>query len=202
MEAFVVTGFTVIGIIVLVNFILTLAIIKKMQAQAAFSREGTGHPDPLKQGEPAPQFTAEKLSGETVTLADYSGQHTAFIFVSPACGPCRTAIPRYEALVPKARLSNTELVLVSTADADQTQAFVNELNITMPVIVAPRATNNFQEDYRLSATPSYCLVDVQGAVVSSGYPSFDGGPWKALVDKWVPAPKLHADLVASRGGGT
>jgi peroxiredoxin len=199
MDVFLITGFAVLTAIVLLNLVLTLAIIRKLQAP--ISGNGPGYPDPLKPGEPAPDFTAETLSGEKVTLASYSGHQTAFIFISPTCGPCRIAIPRYESLIPKARQFNTELVLVSIVDSNETKAFVEELDVSMPILVAPRTTNSFQVDYKLSSTPSYCLIDEYGKVKSSGYPSFEGaGAWKELVEPWMPGSKLADDLAITKGG--
>lgn len=187
-------------VIVLLNFVLTLALIRKLNAMPTTSTQ-TEPPDSLKPGEPAPDFKSETLSGAPVTLSSYAGRATVFLFVSPTCAPCRAALPQYEAALPHAQRSGTELVLVSTADAASTRAFVEEFNISIPVLVAPRSDNPFTSDYKSLGTPSYCAIDAEGRVRSAGYPDFRGGEWKTLVDSWQQAEPQLANLVPSRGGG-
>ncbi|HEX8219140.1 MAG TPA: redoxin domain-containing protein [Chloroflexia bacterium] len=187
-------------VIVLLNFVLTLALIRKLNNSSALNAE-VARQDGLKPGDPAPDFTAETLRGETVSLSTFLGRDTALVFVSPTCGPCRSALPRFEAALPHARRSGAELVLVSIADADATRAFADEFNISLPVLVAPRPENTFMQDYKFNSTPSYCLIDAQGKVRLSGYPSFEGGEWRSLVDSWQQGTPQLASLVPSKGGG-
>ena len=200
MDQLLVISMIALWVIVLLNFVLTLALIRRLNSLTADSTR-TPPPDGLKPGEPAPEFKAETLKGATVTLSDYSGREAAFVFVSPSCSPCRAALPQYEAALPAAQRSGTDLVLVSVADAAATRAFVEEYNINIPVLVAPRPGNTFMVDYKFSSTPSYCAIDAEGKVRSAGYPNFGGGEWKALVDAWQQAKPQLANLVPNRGGG-
>lgn len=170
--------------LVLVNLLLTFGLIRRLRA-------GTQNLVPVERGlapgEVAPPFTAQTLDGKTVTLTSYIGQPTAFLFITTTCGPCRDGVPRYEALYQKAAQSGVQLVLVSFDKLLQTQTFVDEFNIRMPVVVAPHDTNSFMEDYKVPGTPTYCLIDQAGNVVHAGFPDFNGGPWKDLVEVW----RLH-----------
>jgi peroxiredoxin len=176
-------------LVVGLNLLLTLALVRKINS---------GTPRPLKKGQRAPDFTAQTLTGEQVTLASYAGRSVALIAVSPSCGPCREALPRYEALAPKARRAGVELLLVSTAPMAESQAFVEELAIHAPLIVAPEPDNSFMRDYKLAGTPSYCLIDAQGKVQSSGFPS--SGEWQALTETWESHTHRVAELAANAGG--
>lgn len=180
MEQGLVLSSVLLWILVLCNLVLTLALIRRANAGNAGSlpREG------LKEGQPALDFTAEALSGQKMTLATYAQRAVAFVFVEPTCGPCREALPSYETLGPKAAQSGVDLVLVSTADAEQTRHFVNEFNIQLPVLVAPRESNTFMQDYKLSTTPSYCLIDRQGRVQATGFTNLKAGKWKVLTEAW------------------
>jgi peroxiredoxin len=161
-------------IVLLFNLVLTLGLVRRSNAAG----------QSLRKGPPAPRFKAQTLQGDDVTLDSYRGQQVAFLFVGPGCAPCREAVPTYQALAPKARRAGVELVLVSIADEAETRLFVEELNVRMPILMAPRPQNSFMEDYRLAGTPSYCLVDARGKVLSSGFPSAEHGAWKALADSW------------------
>jgi hypothetical protein len=52
------------------------------------------------------------------------------------------------------------------------------------------------DDYGFSSTPGYCAIDAEGKVRSAGYPNFDGGPWKDLVDSWQQEKPQLAKLTA------
>ena len=177
MEPFLVLSSVMLWVVVVCNLVLTLALVRRVNS-GSLPQKG------LKEGQPAPNFTAETLRGQTVTLATYAQREVAFVFVEPACGPCREALPSYEALGPKAEQSGVALMLVSTADAERTRRFVDEFKIKLPIIIAPRDSNPFMKDYNLSSTPSYCLIDRQGKVQAAGLPSLRWGKWKALAEAW------------------
>lgn len=184
--------------LLLFNLLLTLALVRRVNigARAATDRPSEG----LAPGRPAPSFVAETLLGEPVTLADYAGRAVVFLFIGTHCPPCRSALPGYEALGAKAALAGVEFVLVSVDEAVQTRAFVAELGIRLPVIVAPHRSNPFAQEYDSLATPSYCLIDAHGTVQSAGYPSLDWGKWKALAESWEAAasPSRMAGLASGR----
>jgi peroxiredoxin len=176
-------------LVVGLNLLLTLALVRKLNGST---------PRPLKKGQRAPDFTAQTLTGEQVTLASYAGRSVALIAVSPTCGPCRDALPSYEALAPKARRAGVELVLVSTAPVAESQAFVEEFAIHMPLIVAPEPDNPLMRDYKFAGTPSYCLIDTQGKVQASGFPGT--GAWPALIESWESHTQHMAGLAANARG--
>jgi len=115
--------------------------------------------DFLHVGQSAPEFTAQTLEGKTVTLATYAQRTVVFLFVSPDCRPCREALPALEALRSKAEKLGIELVLVSDADAAETQSLTDELAHDFVTLVAPRGSNSFFPDYKVLGTPFHCLVD-------------------------------------------
>ena len=178
MQFFLVTSVIVLWAVVLCNLVLTLALIRKINAGS--SSKPTG----LAKGQQAPDFRAERLSGENVTLATYAGREVAFVFVSPECGPCDEALPSYKAASIIATHADIDFVLVSTADAELTRRYIEEKAITLPMLVAPQRSNPFMEAYHLSGTPSYCVIDAQGKVQVSGFAIINLRPWQTLVDSW------------------
>jgi peroxiredoxin len=181
-------------IVVLFNLLMTLALIRHRNAAPP-----TPGREVLKVGQSAPGFTAETLNGEEVTLSTYAGRAVAFLFIGTHCSPCRTAIPTYEALRPKAMRAGVELILVSIDDVARTQAFAEELHVTLPVLVAPHTSNPFMDDYKGTGTPFYCLVDAQSKVQSTGYPSPDWGEWKTLSESWADEEIHEARFVLAGG---
>lgn len=156
-----------------------LALVRLMNGK------NSSKPVGLKIGQTAPNFTARTLGEETmVTLSTYAKQKAVFVFFSTHCKPCRDALPRIEALVPVLTNIGITLVLVSADGKDATEAFVYELGIHSSVLLAPRNTTSFTDDYHASVTPSYCFLE-QGIVRSSGTLSWEVGEWRTLTDSWI-----------------
>lgn len=138
----------------------------------------------LLPGQQAPPFIAQTLEGETVTRDTYKGQPAVFLFVAPS-ELCRNAIHRYLSLVPGARGAGVTIVFVSSVGLEATRNFVDELNIRQPILLAPRAHNPFFHNYGVFGTPFYCFVNAQGNIQSIGYPNFERGEWKTLIESWL-----------------
>lgn len=180
METLVISSVLLWAISIL-NFLVTVALARRVNSKQLQNGISLPPAPRLDVGQPAPSFSAEDLNQTTVTLANYAGRSVALIFVSPRCQPCRLKIPELQALQPNAQKAGVELLLVIDSNAGDARSFADELQIRLPVIVAPRQSNPLMEDYLASATPFYCLIDVSGRVASTGY--FDG-EWQALTRRW------------------
>lgn len=190
METALIVSSILLWLVVLLNLLLTLGLVRRLDTGGR-SVSAMG----LEAGEPAPDFTAQTLSGETVTRSTYAGRNMAFVFISTHCSPCNEILSHMGPLEPKAARAGVELVLVSTDEMEETCTFVEKQNISLPVLIAPRSNNPFLEDYKFISTPSYCLVNEQGKVQSAGFMSMVGGPWKDLADSWV---KRDASIATER----
>jgi peroxiredoxin len=73
------------------------------------------------------------------------------------------------------------IVCVSADELARTRAFSEELHLTVPMLVAPHEQNAFLDDYRVSGTPAYCLLDEQGTVLAAGSPSQYDRSWQKLL---------------------
>ena len=80
--------------------------------------------------------------------------------------------------------AGVEVILVSSDTQEETRSFIEQKKIHLPVLVAPRETNNFFADYRSPGTPAYCFVNTDGKVHSTGIPLVIGTVWKAF-DDWI-----------------
>lgn len=161
METTLIISSALLWIMLLLNLLLTLGLSRRLNAR--FPKM-----DFLKIGQIAPSFTVQTLQGETVTLMSYSGQPVAFFFMSPHCKPCRVELPKLEELHPKVEQLGVELVLVSDASEAETQSFADELELKLPILIAPRERTSFLSDYKAMVTPSFCLVDAKGKVQAVG----------------------------------
>jgi peroxiredoxin len=173
MQQFLLVSSFLLWVVVGFNLLLTVAMVRKLNAMHPEIQSG------LKPGTEAPEFTAQTTSGEAVTLADFAGRKVAFLFISPRCDPCREAMPNDIELFPKAKQAGLDIMLVSNTEMDETKAFVEEFKLSRPIILAPR---DLLKDYNALSTPSFCLINEQGKVISSGYPSKEFDGWKKLVE--------------------
>lgn len=174
-----------IWIVLLLNLVLTLGLIRRLNqgyAQMSALREEEAG---LAPGTPAPDFQAELLDGETVTLADYTRQAVSFVFFSPTCGPCLEKLPILNSLAPKAEEAGVQVVLVNTdGDKDEAEALVQKHGLNLPMILAPFDANSFAEDYKAMMTPFFCLLNPDGEIEASG--GF-GSQWEKLTQAWTGA---------------
>lgn len=165
-------------VVVLINVLLTIALIRRLNQMSSMA-----FPDAegLAKGTPAPDFTAETLAGEIVTLAHYAHKAVSFIFISPTCGPCVDKLPAMNDLATKAKQAGVELVLVSTdGDKADITTLVQKHEVTVPLLYAPLEQNAFARDYKAESTPFYCQLNPDGSVESSG---FFGPGWEQQVTR-------------------
>ena len=190
-ETVLIGSVVLLWVLVLFNLVLTLGLVRRANANAGpqpMEEEG------LETGEQAPDFTAETLDGQAVSLATYAGRDVVFLFMSPSCEACREQLPTLEVLGPAARQAGKEIVYVSNAGATETLSYVQEFAVTLPVIVAPPERSSFPKDYKITNVPSYCLVDSWGKVQSSGLAMPGVGRWGELVEAWQTGIKSRVTL--------
>jgi thiol-disulfide isomerase/thioredoxin len=171
----------VLGILVLFNLVLTLAMVRRVSTGSGDRQSMVG----LKAGDDVPDFTAVTLDGREVTRAHFSERRTALIFVAPTCKPCVSALPEYLQLVEPARLHGTDLVLVSDGDLAGTREMVG-VSPTTTVLAASREISELFNRFKVPGTPHFALIE-KDKVLLSGMPNRSVRDWRALVEKWEQA---------------
>lgn len=161
METILVVSSVLLWAAVLLNLLLTLGLARRIRTAIPVMES-------LKVGQKAPNFSAQTLQGQTLTLANYAGRRTAFVFVSPHCKPCQEELPHLRELSSKARDFGTELVLVSDEGEETTGPFAEGVVDGLTVLVAPRGRNPLFTDYKVPGTPSFYLLDAHGKVHGTG----------------------------------
>jgi peroxiredoxin len=146
--------------LMLFNILLTVGLARRIKARLP-------HLEPLKVGQKAPDFTAWTLEAEPVSLAHYAEHRVALVFVSPTCNPCREEVSTIVPLQLQRSAGNLLVVFVSDADEEDTKQLASELNITQPVLIAPRDRTSFLMDYKVNSTPAFCILNA-GKVEATG----------------------------------
>ena len=181
----------------LFHLFLTFALIRRLNRKGNGTQEQKPIVD-LAKGSKAPDFTAQNLKGETVTLADFTGRKLALVFIASHCKPCQELLPKLMTLKEKLLHADIEIMLVSTEERNTTKRYVEEHAISLPVLIAPRKTNTLLDDYTISGTPAFCFITAQGTIRDAGVAHFEGERWPLFED--FLAAKVNA--IEAKGGDT
>jgi len=111
---------------------------------------------------PAPVFELNNLAGEQIRLEDYRGKIVLLNFWATWCGPCRLEMP---ALQSRAEHLEDDLVVLAVNNAEDSsviQAFVDELGLSIGILLDPDA--EVQHLYQVRAYPTTFLIDTEGII--------------------------------------
>ncbi|MGD2046649.1 MAG: TlpA disulfide reductase family protein [Gemmatimonadota bacterium] len=116
-------------------------------------------------GEPAIEYPAATLAGDTVTLASLRGRVVLLNLWATWCVPCREETPYLESLYQEHAEDGLHIVGISldTGDAaDQVAAFVEEYGVTYTILHDPQMRG--MELYQVPGLPATFLIDREGTL--------------------------------------
>ena len=118
----------------------------------------------------APDFTAETLDGDKLSLSDLRGKYVLIDFWGTWCGPCIEALPVIKEAYETYGGEDFEIVgIAKELSIEGFESFVNRENILWPQIPEIYEENNdIQELYFVNSYPTYYLVDPEGEIVEYG----------------------------------
>lgn len=118
-------------------------------------------PRGLAIGSQVPPFELPSVAGETVSLDDFRGRRVALVHWSPGCGFCTQIADELASLRGQLRKRGTELVLVSSGDADSNRSLAKEHGLDCSILLQDGAPI---EVFTGLGTPVAYLVDEEGRV--------------------------------------
>ena len=116
-------------------------------------------------GEPAIEYAAATLEGDTVSLTALRGEVVLLNLWATWCVPCRTETPYLQSLFEERRDEGFRIVGISldTGDAaEQVAAFVEEYGVTYTILHDPRMRG--MELYQILGLPATFLIDREGII--------------------------------------
>ncbi len=92
-------------------------------------------PQPLKNGEKAPLFSAMDMNGKQFSLADLQGRPVIIRFWSTECKFCRIDTPVFNRYYQKFKKDGLMIVYINTSESEQAvRDFIKDLQVVFPVI--------------------------------------------------------------------
>lgn len=119
---------------------------------------------------PAPAFTLQTLSGDTVSLTSYRGQVVLVNFWGTWCEPCKRELPALQAANERYGNQGLTIIGVNLTDDEQTQgnteddvrSFVSQFNLTYPI--ALDRDGSVTDAFRVFPLPTSFFIDAQGRI--------------------------------------
>ena len=122
---------------------------------------------------PAPDFTAHRLDGRTVSLADFRGQKKVVVaFWASWCGPCRLEMPALIDFYKKNHSDSSDFEILAVSideDTKEAENFAAAQKLNFPVLIDP--AQKMANAYEVEGIPTMFVIGKDGTILSghSGY---------------------------------
>jgi thiol-disulfide isomerase/thioredoxin len=146
------------------------------------SRWGAAKINKQLAGKPAPEFAITDIQGKPLTLAAFQGRTVLLDFWTTWCPPCRADAPALDKLYRK--YGERELMIIGVSvgeDRAVVEHFLKTNPHGFPIVLSTE--NDMPPPYRISALPTYIVIDRTGAVFSAAEGDQGLGDLKKLLKK-------------------
>ena len=162
------TAVVVVGVIAILNLILTLGVIRRLREHSDLLAT-PGRDDPMRPmvdlGQRPGEFTATTVNGETITRDSFTGA-TLAAFLSPYCDVCEAQIPGLLDRAAAMPGGSANVLVVVIGRGDEAQAYGDRFRAVARVVVEP-ANGPVGRAFELGGMPTFGLLDPDGRVAAS-----------------------------------
>lgn len=158
-----------LGLLLVLNLLLTTAVIRKLRRHDELLRDFNG-PSPLPRitaGDAVPAFSTQAIDGP-LTAADLATAPTLIAFAAPGCSGCEEARPALIELLADRRQRGEEGWVVIADDQGDGGTLVGEFGAHARVVVEHPGDGPLHQALGVSAYPNYVLVGAGGRVARVG----------------------------------
>jgi cytochrome c-type biogenesis protein len=116
-------------------------------------------------GQPAPQYAALTMKGDSISLADLRGKVVLMNVWATWCGPCRKEIPELRTLHANYKDRGLEVIGISVdsdGSDDAIRSFLSEFK--MDYTIWRDANETVQATFRMAGVPTTFVIDRQGVL--------------------------------------
>jgi peroxiredoxin len=114
-------------------------------------------------GDPAPDFRFEDAAGTTFALSDFKGKSVMLNFWRTTCKPCIVEMPHLQEVYDEWQGGEVVMLIINIGeDADTVNEFLDDLDLSLPVILDREAFAAVE--YLAYSIPTTFFIDKEGAV--------------------------------------
>ena len=118
----------------------------------------------LNAAEPTPFSGINFLTGENITLADYSGKVVFLDFWASWCPPCIESLPAWESMRQKIGTEHFELIAINVDEnPEDGEEFLDRFSLSYPILFDPEGEIGIP--YGIRSLPMSFLIDSNGQIV-------------------------------------
>ena len=122
-------------------------------------------PEPIVEGDVAPDFTMPLLDGGEDSLSSHRGEVVLVNIWATWCSPCREEMPYMQDFYEQLEGKPFEILAVSQdrKGEEEVRPFVNEFGLTFPIMLDPDKTVG--DLYQADKFPESYIIDKDGVIV-------------------------------------
>ncbi|MEU6432240.1 redoxin domain-containing protein [Microbispora sp. NPDC046973] len=168
--AVLVAAVILLGGLVLLNLLLTGAVIRKLRKSSGESRPDWGHPQnpSLPVGSAVPAFSALTAANTKVTADDFAGERTLIGFFSTDCRHCLPKAPVFAATARDAEADGVRALAVIVAGQEDPTDLFTALTDDVNVVVE-NESGAMVGAFAITAFPWFFLIGPDATVTASGH---------------------------------
>jgi thiol-disulfide isomerase/thioredoxin len=153
---FLIAGVLFVGLICLLDLVLTLGVIKRLREHTELLAEASSGPPVIATGTMVDTFVTSTVDGEPVDAGALDGE-TLVGFFSPTCGPCQERLPLFAAFARDMPGGRDRTLAVIIGDDDEVTAPVEALRSVARVVVeAPHGA--LATAFQVEAFPTLLMI--------------------------------------------
>jgi len=158
----------VIGVITLLNLVLTMGVIRRLREQAA---TGTPRHDEQRRpivGATVGRFSTVDVDGRELSLGDLTGPAVVGFF-TPSCAPCQALLPQFVAQVGALAEPGWHALAVIVAEPGEDDTEYRQLlaPVARTVVEAPHGT--LQHAFGTGTFPTIAVIDEHHTITASSF---------------------------------
>ncbi|MCR4427928.1 MAG: TlpA family protein disulfide reductase [Caldiserica bacterium] len=155
-------------------FFLTLTMISLVLLGSCGSNSSVNSPIPSESPPPqpsepggnlAPDFEAQTLSGEKISLSALRGKIVILNFWATWCPPCRQEIPELNTFWEKNKEKVAFYGIEIMEPREEVEQFLKENTILYPIVLDSEQEKSVSELYRVSLVPTTVIIGENGEIL-------------------------------------